>query len=352
MQGSYPEAAAEFEQAARLQSDFFKAEVGAATCHLIQGDYRRGWPAYEARLKGLGFAGNHNLQRWSGEPLAGKTLLVTAEQGLGDTIQFVRYARALKAQGARVVLAVQRRSVGCLAGLPDVDELFLLNSGRPWPQADFHLPLLSVRLPSAPTKPRFRLKSPILRPILRWPTSGVPSWPARGLHYRNRLARHSPFCFGTVAFDSAGPVRTAFRAAGRAAGQPAKRIWSRTTGQRRLSARRFFRPARPSSRCLHGQRGDHREPRPGGDFGFGDRASGRCAGRAGLGGAAILARLALAAAREDSPWYPTMRLFRQTTLDDWPDVFRRIAEAVQTLRAERRKWMPRAALRRSLAPAK
>ena len=62
--------------------------------------------------------------------MAGRSLLLVAEQGLGDTIHFMRYARLLKPRGARVVLAAQAALGRLLASHPDLDELFLLGFGR------------------------------------------------------------------------------------------------------------------------------------------------------------------------------------------------------------------------------
>ena len=91
-----------------------------------------------------GLVPQHSLPRWTGEPLAGRSLLLLAEQGLGDTLHFVRYARLLKERGARVVLAAPAALGRLLASHPDVDELFILGSAEELPRCDFYLPLLSA----------------------------------------------------------------------------------------------------------------------------------------------------------------------------------------------------------------
>lgn len=81
------------------------AKFNLAVTYLIMGDYRNGWPAYEARWEYEHLAGTEpkfNQPRWKGEALKGKTLLVVGEQGHGDNIQFSRFFANLKAQGAYV----------------------------------------------------------------------------------------------------------------------------------------------------------------------------------------------------------------------------------------------------------
>ncbi len=144
IQGKLDEAVARYEQALALRPDYAGPQLGLAACHLIEEDYARGWPAYEARLRVPGLVHRCSLPRWEGESLAGRSLLLLAEQGLGDTLQFVRYARAVKERGARVVLVAQPALGRLLANHPDVDELFLLGSTEELPRSDFYLPLLSA----------------------------------------------------------------------------------------------------------------------------------------------------------------------------------------------------------------
>ena len=118
-QGKFDEAMARFEQALALKPEYADAQLGLATCYLVNGDYERGWPAWERVCPLPGRVPQTSLRRWMGEPLAGRSLLLLTEQGLGDTIQFVRYARRLKQQGARVVLAVQAALGRLLASYAD-----------------------------------------------------------------------------------------------------------------------------------------------------------------------------------------------------------------------------------------
>jgi hypothetical protein len=80
-----------------------------AVCYLLAGDYARGWPQYEHRWQFEHLAGTlpkHEQPRWTGQDLKGKTILVCQEQGLGDVIQFSRFLYPLHAMGARIILQV------------------------------------------------------------------------------------------------------------------------------------------------------------------------------------------------------------------------------------------------------
>ena len=183
---------------------------------------------------------------------------------MGDAIQFLRYARMLRERGARVVLAVQAVLGRLLTAHPDVDELFILGSARELPLCDFYLPLLSA--PGAFAHDR-RDDSP--RGSLPLGRSRVDRQVATGtggnrrLQDRHRLARLARVCMDRwrsiplAQFAAAGPT------AGRAAGQPAKRIWIGAGGHGRFSGARPFRPARRSGRSFHGHRGRDPQSRPG-----------------------------------------------------------------------------------------
>lgn len=112
---------------------------------LINGDMPHGWDQYEARLQipGLITPPRHFTHpRWNGAPFPGKTLLLHYEQGLGDTLMFVRYAPMVKALGGTVLLAAQAPLADLVATCPGIDGV--IPKGTPPPPFDFHFPLLSL----------------------------------------------------------------------------------------------------------------------------------------------------------------------------------------------------------------
>jgi tetratricopeptide (TPR) repeat protein len=115
----YPRRAVPFiESAIDLAPANITAQFNLAVCLLLMGDYGRGWPQYETRWHYEHLAGTMprwSQPRWQGEDLQGKTILVVGEQGHGDNIQFVRFADQLRAQGAQVKLQVTDGLVELLA---------------------------------------------------------------------------------------------------------------------------------------------------------------------------------------------------------------------------------------------
>jgi tetratricopeptide (TPR) repeat protein len=150
------EAVARFDTALALNPGFAEAEFNSALALLRAGRWPEGWRRHEARWRRKGEPGPTypDATLWlagaDDQPLAGQTILLHAEQGLGDTLQFCRYAPAVKALGARVILEVQPPLKTLLAGLAGVDQV--IGVGEPVPPFDRHTPLLS--LPLALGEPR------------------------------------------------------------------------------------------------------------------------------------------------------------------------------------------------------
>ncbi len=136
------------DKAIALKPTFSEAYWNKSLMLLLAGNYRQGWLLYEWRwetdyLKPSWRRFSKPL--WLGDAdLVGKTILLHAEQGLGDTIQFCRYANSVKRLGARVLLEVPKTLEKALIGLEGVD--VLVRRGDPLPGFDFHCPLLSLPL--------------------------------------------------------------------------------------------------------------------------------------------------------------------------------------------------------------
>lgn len=152
--GRFADALDSFEQALRLNPDFSEATYGASLTRLLLGDFGRGWQQYEARWQHKEQIGkqefrmalrSHAQPQWRGDgSLQGRTILLHAEQGLGDTIQFCRYAERVAALGARVILEVPPVLAPLLGSLKGVKHL--VRSGDQLPEFDCHCPLLSLPL--------------------------------------------------------------------------------------------------------------------------------------------------------------------------------------------------------------
>jgi tetratricopeptide (TPR) repeat protein len=137
-----------FDKAIALQKDYADAHFNRALSLLTLGDLSRGFEQYEWRWKRTGMRDTrrgYGKPLWLGEyPLARKTILLHSEQGLGDTIQFARYAPLVARAGARVVLEVQPELKNALAGLDGVAACF--SRGDQLPAYDVHCPLGSLPL--------------------------------------------------------------------------------------------------------------------------------------------------------------------------------------------------------------
>jgi len=139
-------ALASYDTALRIQADFAQARYNKALTLLLMGDYAEGWPLYESRQRPnkptrLPQAADPRL--WRGQyPLAGKTLLLHSEQGFSDTIQFCRYAALASQRGARVLTVVETELVELLKDVEGIDRV--LTKSDPIPEFDFHCPLPSL----------------------------------------------------------------------------------------------------------------------------------------------------------------------------------------------------------------
>ncbi|MCJ2045946.1 tetratricopeptide repeat protein [Methylobacterium sp. J-078] len=152
--GRFEEAESLLRMALELRPAYPEAQVSLAFLLLQTGRPSEGWAAYEARWQvepWISQARHAHLPPWSGEAIAGKTLLVHAEQGLGDTLQFVRYINALPS-GARILLQVQAPLVRLLTSQFAGRTIDIIGPEHRVDHADYQVPLLSLphRLGGAP----------------------------------------------------------------------------------------------------------------------------------------------------------------------------------------------------------
>jgi tetratricopeptide (TPR) repeat protein len=136
-----------YERAIALMPDYARAKLNSALCLLLQGHYAAAWPRYEYRWadQQRGSLRQFEQPRWSGGlSLQGKTLLLHAEQGLGDAIQFCRFAPLAAALGAQVVLEAPASLTEVFQTLGD--GIKVISSGDPLPDFDLHCPLASLPL--------------------------------------------------------------------------------------------------------------------------------------------------------------------------------------------------------------
>jgi len=313
-----------FDRAIALDPALIEPHFNKAVLHLQAGDFERGWELYDRRPAPKPVHASTRT-RWDGrQAISGKTVFTYAEQGLGDTIQFCRYARLLSERGARVVLAVQESLCTLLRTLgPHIEVISLTDTP---PEHDYHCPLLS--LPRA-----FRLDGvPAPVPYLAADTERAARWAERldrsarliGIRWQGSTGRaDAGRSFALSNFESIARL-------------PGVRLVSlqKGAGVEQLERLAADWPVED----LGG------EFEPGGRDGFLDVAAvmqwldlviTSDTSIAHLGGA--LGRptwLALKHVpdwrwmleRSDSPWYPTMRLFRQPRAGDWASVFSRMHE--------------------------
>ncbi|MBK8163487.1 MAG: tetratricopeptide repeat protein [Gammaproteobacteria bacterium] len=143
----FEDAYADTSRALALDPGYPEAHFCEAVYRLVSADFARGWEEYEWRwkVKEAGVARTFEQPLWLGrEDLDGKTILIHAEQGLGDTLQFSRYVPLVAGLGARVILEVQAPLESLLARLPGAAQV--ISAGDLPPAADFHCPLMSLPL--------------------------------------------------------------------------------------------------------------------------------------------------------------------------------------------------------------
>ncbi|MBD2096647.1 tetratricopeptide repeat protein [Trichocoleus sp. FACHB-591] len=326
-QGRYVEAMACYKQALAVNPENVDARFSRAIALLRLGDLRQGFEEYEWRWRRLDMKPQPFKQPiWDGSDLSGKTLLIHTEQGFGDTIQFIRYVGLVAQKGGRILVACQQALSTLIQPLPQIQQFIV--EGQAIPKFDVHAPLLSL--------PRILDTSleniPAQVPYLQPPTSSLtlvapPAtqlkvglvWSGNPSHPHNQQ-RSCPLQQFLPLLELPGVA-----------------FYSLQKGPQIADLAQL-----PSTAIqdLSPQLQD-----------FGDTAAAiaqldlviaidtSVAHLAGALGKPVWLLLDTSpdwrwlTDREDSPWYPTMRLFRQTTAGNWPEVIERVSQALQKLLA-------------------
>jgi tetratricopeptide (TPR) repeat protein len=318
-QGKYQEAVEAYTRAIEIDPNSAHAHCFRAQLHLLLGDWDQGWKEYEWRSE---ITRNLHPKRWNGQPISGKTILLFGEAGFGDTIQFARYVPMVANLGARIIFACEKKLIRLMERLPGISQIIPRDQ---CPKSfDFFCPTMSLPLAFGTTLenvpasvPYLRVSSPQhseqqstqgpLRVGLVWagnpghwndPKRSIsfhelaPLWDIKGLEFHNLqigsavndaqefIARRQlidqtsniqDFHDTAVLIQQLDLVIAVDTSVAHLAGALAKPVW-------------VLLPFSPEWRWLID--------------------------------------------RGDSPWYPTMRLFRQTTGGDWPGVICKVSEAL------------------------
>jgi tetratricopeptide (TPR) repeat protein len=172
-EGKYAEALACYGRALTLRPDYAQAHFNRGLALLLTGQLEEGWPEYEWRFAVARHDRKFDRALWSGEPLEGRSVLIQAEQGLGDTLQFVRYVSAVAERGGRAVLEVPPSLVRLARTASGASQV--IAAGDPLPAFDYHCPLLSL-----PRVFKTNLATiPAAVPYLRAPGEASAAWAER-----------------------------------------------------------------------------------------------------------------------------------------------------------------------------
>ena len=337
-QGRCAEALAGYKRAVQLKPDYAEAHWNMSLTFLLSGDFEEGWKRYQWRRiadpKTRSHCERSGRRRWAGESFAGRRLFVHCEQGLGDNIQFIRYLPMIKARGGSVFLETLKPLIGLLRGFPGIDDLVEYNPDEKSSVSfDVFTSLLDMPNVFGTTLESIPAEVPYIHAdrarVEYWRTK-IPQpgfkvglvWAGSPAHGNDRYRSCRLECFAPL--TKIGAVRLYGLQAGEAAAQMDELAGTMPVTNLSKDFKDFTDTAAAienldlvisvDTSVLH---------------------------LAGAMGKATWALLPFAPEwrwmlnRQDSPWYPTMKLFRQDTWNGWDGVFRRVAEELSFM-VERR----------------
>lgn len=330
-QGEIDRAIVAYESALSYKPDHAGARWGVSLLRLLKGDFARGWIDYEARWEAVPALRRPNFPQplWDGSDLKGRRILLYPEQGFGDLIQAIRYVSLVRAAGARSVVFAPPELRRLWQTHPDIDRI--VTEADVQPEFDVHCPLMSLprlfgtTLQTIPAPVPYLSADGSMSDLWKRRLSAQPpglkvglSWAGRPTHLNDRNR--------SLALSTLAPL-------GRLSGV---RYYSLQKGEAGQQA-----AAPPAGMQLVDWTHEIRD--------FADTAAlvvnldlviccdSAVAHLAGALGKPVWVLLPFVPDwrwqldRDDSPWYPTMRLFRQTRTGDWPSVVERVARELQAL---------------------
>jgi tetratricopeptide (TPR) repeat protein len=365
-QSRFGDALASYDQGLKCRDDLGEMHFNRARLNLLLGNWEQGWPEYEWRWQTIAFVPRvFREPRWDGSPLGEKSLLVYTEQGLGDTVHFCRYLPLVKQRVGKLILQCQPKLLPLLTCIRQVDCL-VAQSAQP-PLFDAQLPITSLPgimqtdLGTVPNAVPYLHADPAL--IKRWKSAkcGLPSAVSSTSSTPHSALRTPYFLIGIAWQGNPAFFADRHRSVPLRHFAPLAEVQGiqlislqKGPGTDQLQVKCGVRSAECGVQSLQDTlsrlRSVLRNPHI-------DEASGAFMDTAAImrsldlvitsdtavahlaGGLGIPVWVALSKVpdwrwlldREDSPWYPTMRLFRQTRYGQWDDVFERIADALRAL---------------------
>ena len=320
------EAVTAYREAISLIPNYAEAHSNLALALLLQGNFTEGWAEHEWRWKLKVVAclrRNLNQPQWDGSHLAGRTILLHAEQGFGDAIQFIRYVPLVQERGGKAIIECQPELQALLqANMPDLP---VVARGHTLPAFDVHCPLLSLPRIFATDLSNIPRNVPYLHASVA--DAGI---------WRDRIAGYSSEIKAGIVW-AGNPNHTNDR--NRSLNLSSLTPLSEVPGVRFFSLQK----GKADSEAKMVSAGIELTDMAGELKDFADTAAlianldlvitvdTAVAHLAGAMGKPVWTLLPFAPdwrwllVREDSPWYPTMRLFRQPTIGDWDSVIRRVA---------------------------
>jgi len=315
--GLFDEAMSAFERAVEIKPDFADVHFNLGVLRLLRGDFQNGWPEYEWRwkLQSQLTSRPQGPGQWDGSELGGQTILLYGEQGIGDTLQFIRYVPLVVARGGRVIVECPRELASLFEAFAGIERVVV--TGEPRPRFDQHCALLSLprvfstQIDSIPAEIPYVKADPRL--VEQWQRRSGPKQDVRvGLAWAGRPT-HRNDRYRSIAFSELAPLWS----------QKGIEFYSLQKGpaaqQRPPDGTRWV----DWTDDLHdfAQTAALIE-----NLDLVITVDTSVAHLAGAMGKPVWVLLPFVPDwrwllnREDSPWYPTARLFRQNAISDWQGV--------------------------------